>query len=1505
MKSNIRITFFSLIVTATVAALNLHADDATSTTAGSESGEIVLDNMSSESTEISSSPYPSQAGPYNDSPGYSVVTGGVGSSRVTPFGPWLTFEGQFGGGLGWEQNNYFIKSFFPKHIDPGRSLFFGVLNGYVTDESGGGFNAGFGFRQYSYSHNRIFGGSVFFDFDNGYEDSYKQVGLSLESIGKYVTMRLNHYHSIGDDTNVISSGRVSDDLRFLGNYVGFDLLSVVERQYNNTEFMIGGPLPGLGKKGVEGYAGIYYLRNEETNDGVGFKFSVNSQVTENMRVGVNLSNDDIFGTNTFVSVAYQFPHKHPARWFQPQKVRPQLQAPVYRQDRIAVDTEREVDFEALINPADGMPFYVIHVDPNLATGTGTGRFESPFGDLETARLANAPFIDIIRVLPRDDASGTDLMTTVPFGLFDDQRLLGTTFEHMITGVQGTFTLPGYTGPGDGPLISSLSGDAVVHLADRNEVNGFIIDGTSGARNGISQPFGTVVDSFTLANNTFQDVISGIDLTNPTGTGIIDSNMFMSSTLDGVRIIRDTPGAPLDLAVTGNTFTGAGEHGFHYGASVGTDTVSIIGNTFISNTAGDILFDLSGSASVASTVSGNTFDSGAAGVNSPGTTYETSGASTSTATISDNTYTNNSDAIVFDASGSSSSIAVITGNSIVDNLESGIEGTTSGTAILDLTIGTNTITGNALSAGNAGIHLTSNGTSTIRGAIGFNEISDNNGPGVFITGNNGSTVDFGSTPARVIGANTLDGNTDAGLVFALNDTAQGFLNFTTNTVTNTTDGPNTLFGVPVVEGNGVHVRLEENSVLNTAQFTSNTFGGTGAGNEGNGLFIEMYQNSRLPDLDILSNVSSFNLTNGLRMERYADSFLDDVVIDSNTFNNNLVDGMWLVMNGGNIDPVTMLPFTIDMLITNNTASENGADGFHFQTVGDADLVATLDSNVLDGNGLSGIYGEISYFSSLSGTWSNTTITNTAFDGVLFDVGLNQGGIGGMVSIVDSLIDSSGQDGIHYNGFSGGASVLGLARNVISNNLGDGIEINLNEASSVTVNSEDNIIEDSGQTGVEITAGFIDAAEANDGDTELSESSSYVYNSTRDIIQRSGDDGFSSLTTELSIGTAILTDTIIRFNTLRGVDVVNMDDADMTLRILGSVDPRASSGALATSIIDSNGLQGIYLENNANRVNAAPTPNAFYYTDNDLNIDIYRTMIRGNGIGGSAFADDNNGIFLRVGTAASFLFSAVVAEVNASIRETYSTGNVNVDFAVESFVANRDPAVINPNWTNGTLGQGGGNYEPDPVARLNLRYRDNVAQQVDMTRPGAFFDNSDPFKSIPALYGTGFPGPARTRSAQQFPRASFTILGGASVVDPPAPTTTTWESTAGGAGDGFYVNAVVRFTGGGLTGLSRQISGYTSNTGAFTIATAFPAAPFGGDTFLIEALQVTDVFFTDAQTQSSFRTEDVSVAAGGNIIAPGGVISDFGDIITVPNDTRNPTDFVSFGWDTTAVFPVIFP
>ena len=63
--------------------------------------------------------------------------------------------------------------------------------------------------------------------------------------------------------------------------------------------------------------------------------------------------------------------------------------------------------EAMVNSKTGSAYNVVYVNPN-STLTGTGTFENPYGTLQLAASNNNAGIDVIRVAPNVDDSGTDL-----------------------------------------------------------------------------------------------------------------------------------------------------------------------------------------------------------------------------------------------------------------------------------------------------------------------------------------------------------------------------------------------------------------------------------------------------------------------------------------------------------------------------------------------------------------------------------------------------------------------------------------------------------------------------------------------------------------------------------------------------------------------------------------------------------------------------------------------------------------------------------------------------------------------------------------------------------------------------------------------------------------------------------------------------------------------------------------------------------------------------------------
>ena len=133
MKTMLRITRTLLIVCTTFALSGANAAETSDTPSGPPTpengeGQATVDGPNGASTPSGQyvygrGPAPEwQGGSYSDDMGYAVAA---------PFGPWITIDGRFGDGMGYDGSYYNVSAFNPRHIDPGFSLFFTMINGSV------------------------------------------------------------------------------------------------------------------------------------------------------------------------------------------------------------------------------------------------------------------------------------------------------------------------------------------------------------------------------------------------------------------------------------------------------------------------------------------------------------------------------------------------------------------------------------------------------------------------------------------------------------------------------------------------------------------------------------------------------------------------------------------------------------------------------------------------------------------------------------------------------------------------------------------------------------------------------------------------------------------------------------------------------------------------------------------------------------------------------------------------------------------------------------------------------------------------------------------------------------------------------------------------------------------------------------------------------------------------------------------------------------------------------
>ncbi|MDZ4685586.1 MAG: inverse autotransporter beta domain-containing protein, partial [Planctomycetaceae bacterium] len=477
----------------------------------------------------------------------------------TWFAPRTYFDARGGVLYGYEESFTSVGAFLP-HFFEENAMVFADARGLASYDGRGGANLGLGWRYYMPGYDRFVGLSAWYDFDAGHIRSYNQMGLSFESVGRYMDLRMNGYIPVGNDQNVLAT-TLAGPGRFNGNSLFLSRFNEIETAFTGFDTEIGGPMPLLGRYGLSGYAGFYFFTGSSGSDFTGVSGRLNLQVNEDWSIGVQSTDDHVFGTNAQIQVVMNLPDGKAGRWLRPLSVRDRMMQSVFRNYRVTVEHEIQVTDELALNPKDNQPYFVVHVDPNGEDGaaTGDGSFSNPYNQLaqfDTLPFAEKSQVDIIYVDPRTDGTSINLDDGVT--LLSCQRLLSSSLSHSfgIAQFPGVlFDVPNAMLGQPLPVLENNTGGNVVTFADGAfmvQVSGFEING-SATGSGI---VGTNNRSVAIDRNVIQNGVNGISLFNLSGlaanseASFIDRNIIRFNQQDGVNISNSGAG-PLDLFITRN------------------------------------------------------------------------------------------------------------------------------------------------------------------------------------------------------------------------------------------------------------------------------------------------------------------------------------------------------------------------------------------------------------------------------------------------------------------------------------------------------------------------------------------------------------------------------------------------------------------------------------------------------------------------------------------------------------------------------------------------------------------------------------------------------------------------------------------------------------------------------------------------------------------------------------------------------------------------------------------
>ena len=460
-------------------------------------------------------------------------------------GPRLRLETRIGDFLGTDDEGVgAVNVMLPFMFEDSPTVVFLDTRGTVTYQGQGAGSIGGGLRYYDEFRDRIYGVSGWWDYDDGHAEDYQQIAFSFESIGRWVDMRLNTYFALGDETTILSEAPTGNVTPVQNGFL-VEIDQRVEAAYNGVSFEVGGPMPILGRYGFEGFVGGYHFWSDAGEDATGYSLRTAIHASDDVRLGVQITNDNVFDTEVFGSVILTLPDGRPSKLFRPRGVSQKMLDRVERRYRVTTETFNRnvnIDTQGMVPPSsdddDGFLLSnVIFVDP-VATTNGVGTFEDPFN---TFVGFSTPQPNTLIVVRSGDVQGevrlpaNSLLLSEAYLNFNPISL-ATAF--------GPLPLPALNTSATAPVFSNPTGGTLVTLVgDNTEVAGFTFDGTTNGTllNNIIEANG--VQGVRIHDNEFRNYATAIDLRNVTGTiansnaTLIFSNNFYGDTGRSFRAVN--------------------------------------------------------------------------------------------------------------------------------------------------------------------------------------------------------------------------------------------------------------------------------------------------------------------------------------------------------------------------------------------------------------------------------------------------------------------------------------------------------------------------------------------------------------------------------------------------------------------------------------------------------------------------------------------------------------------------------------------------------------------------------------------------------------------------------------------------------------------------------------------------------------------------------------------------------------------------------------------------------
>lgn len=448
--------------------------------------------------------------------------------------------------------------------------------GTLSDDFGGGFNLGVGYRQLttlgtSFDPQRIMGASLWTDGQSTANDNfYTQLGFALESLGDAYDLRLNGHFPLertkegdpiltGSGTPFFSGNNIFGAEESVGIDTALDVL--------DAEIAV-----RVADLEAWAFTGAYYVGGG-SDDTAGYRAGMRGYALPDLAVSLQVSDDDIYATNVMFGVTWFIGRTHKGN-APCGTLLDRFREPVIRNDFIAMETSRitRATGNALTSPDDNEAIRLVHVDSNAAAG-GDGTFENPFSEISdvddmVGTVNNSLEGDIILVHSDANAMDTDFTAAQASVVLKDNQMLlgegtdqnGNAIPHIVgTNELGNINLPETSaGSLDNARVTiDGTGATVFTLADNNTINNFTINNATTAISASPDDLATdpmdTLQTPTLQNLQINSPGTGVLLDQIGGTALVENTVEINgATVTALDITGGADGMSIGATINDST-----------------------------------------------------------------------------------------------------------------------------------------------------------------------------------------------------------------------------------------------------------------------------------------------------------------------------------------------------------------------------------------------------------------------------------------------------------------------------------------------------------------------------------------------------------------------------------------------------------------------------------------------------------------------------------------------------------------------------------------------------------------------------------------------------------------------------------------------------------------------------------------------------------------------------------------------------------------------------------------